>query len=151
MPKLRQSRLLLVKKETPPTVDEAIRPVEVTPQPVVRVSRASLCPFNPSQKKIFVAPPRTLHLLPVSAREARAKRATTAFSGRKIFFWGSFSWYTPISETPNPGGNPDFAKKKKKKKNEVIQSHAFSHIFTWFHTFSHIFTWFHTFSHGFTV
>ena len=34
---------------------------------------------------------------------------------------------------------------------EVIQSHAFSHIFTWFHTFSHIFTWFHTFSHGFTV
>ena len=45
--------------------------------------------------------------------------------------------------------------------NEVIQSHAFSHIFTWFHTFSHIFTWFHmvshiftsfhTFSHGFTV
>ena len=116
MPKLRQSRLLLVKKETPPTVDEAIRPVEVTPQPVVRVSRASLCPFNPSQKKIFVAPPRTLHLLPVSAREARAKRATTAFSGRKIFFWGSFSWYTPISETPNPGGNPEERKKKKKKK-----------------------------------
>ena len=35
-------------------------------------------------------------------------------------------------------------------KSEVIQSHAFSHIFTWFHTFSHIFTWFHTFSLGFT-
>ena len=39
---------------------------------------------------------------------------------------------------------------KKNGAAEVIQSHAFSHIFTWFHTFSHIFTWFHMVSHIFT-
>ena len=65
-----------------------LQPSGSEPQPVVSVSRASLLPFNPSQKKFFVAPPARFASLPVSAREARAKRATTAFSGRKKIFLG---------------------------------------------------------------
>ena len=88
VPKLRQSRLVLVKKETPPTVDEPIRPVEVTPQPVVSVSRASPSALSTLPKKNFCSTPHTLRLSTCvcqgGAREARDDR----FFGEKFFFSG---------------------------------------------------------------
>ena len=80
VPKLRQSRLVLVKKETPPTVDEAIRPVERdTSTGSECISRLPFCPFNPSQKKFCSTPPHAspLYLCPL-------------FRGEKNFFGGRF-------------------------------------------------------------
>ena len=107
VPRLRQSRLVLVK-ETPPTVDEAIRPVERdTSTGSECISRLPFCPFNPSQIFFCSTPPHASPLyLCLPGRRAQSARRPL-FRGEKNFFWGSFSWYTPISETPNPGGNPE--------------------------------------------
>ena len=86
VPKLRQSRLVLVKKETPPTVDEAIRPVEVTPQPVVSVSRTSPSALSTLPKKNFCStPPHASPLyLCLPGRRARSARRPL-FRGEKNF------------------------------------------------------------------
>ena len=55
-------------------------------------------PFNPS-RNFFCGPPPAAPFAspPVAAREARAKRATTALAGRKKKFWGVFLMDPPKS------------------------------------------------------
>ena len=124
VPKLRQSRLVLVKKETPPTVDEAIRPVEVTPQPVVSVSRTSPSALSTLPKKIFGAPPRTLRLSTCvcqgGAREARGDR----FFGGKIFFLGVVFMVHPNFGNPKSWRKP-WGGEKKNMINSLTENPSF--------------------------
>ena len=112
VPKLRQSRLVLVKKETPPTVDEAIRPVEVTPQPVVSVSRASPSALSTLPKKFFCStPPHASPLyLCLPGRRARSARRPL-FRGEKIF-WGVVFMVHPNFGNPKSWRKPCFHEKK---------------------------------------
>ena len=115
VPKLRQSRLVLVKKETPPTVDEAIRPVEVTPQPVVSVSRTSPSALSTLPKKNFWStPPHASPLyLCLPGRRARSARRPL-FRGKNFFFGGRFHG-TPQFRKPQILAETLKYKKKKKK------------------------------------